>query len=220
MILNIDKQLRNNFPEINVNLIQINDVKIKKINEQLEKVKIEIIKNVRNKYEINSLKDQHTVKVYRNFFWKIGIDPTKIRPAAEALIRRVVAGKAIPKINTLVDAYNLASIETGIAFAAFDTDTLNGDLLMRFAEKGEQFQGIGMKKLFILKGEEIVISNNGKLIAIYPYRDAENTKVTENTKNVTMITCGVPGINNKILSNATQIACSHIINFCDGKNHC
>lgn len=220
MILKIDKQLRNNFPEINVNLIQINDVRIKKIDEQLEKIKIEIIKNVRNKYEINSLKDQHTVKVYRNFFWKIGIDPTKIRPAAEALIRRTVAGKGIPKINTLVDAYNLASIETGIAFAAFDTDMLDGDLLMRFAEKGEQFQGIGMKKLFILKGEEIVISNNGKLIAIYPYRDAENTKVTVNTKNVTMITCGVPGINTKILSNATQIACSYIINFCDGKNHC
>ncbi|MEJ2241737.1 MAG: phenylalanine--tRNA ligase beta subunit-related protein [Candidatus Bathyarchaeota archaeon] len=216
MTLKIEKQLRNNFPDINVNLIQINDVKIKNIDDQLEKNKGKIIKNVRRKYEINSLKDQPTIKTYRDFFWKIGIDPTKIRPAAEALIRRIVAGKPIPKINTLVDAYNLASIETRIAFAAFDTNELDGDLLMRFAEKGEQFYGIGMKKSYILKGGEIVISDNKKLIAIYPYRDAENTKVTEKTKNVTLIACGVPGISNELLLNATQTACSYILNFCDG----
>jgi DNA/RNA-binding domain of Phe-tRNA-synthetase-like protein len=216
MILKIDKQLRNNFPDINVILIQINDVKIKNIDDQLEKNKVKIIKNIRRKYEINSLKDQPTIKTYREFFWKIGIDPTRIRPAAEALIRRIVAGKPIPKINTLVDAYNLASIETRIAFAAFDTNELDGDLLMKFAKKGEQFHGIGMKKAFILKGEEIVISDNKKLIAIYPYRDAENTKVTEKTKNVTLIACGVPGISDELLSNATQTACSYILNFCDG----
>lgn len=216
MILKIDKQLKNIFPDINVNLIQINDVKIKNIDDQLEKIKGQIIKNVRRKYEINSLKDQPSVKAYREFFWKVGIDPTKIRPAAEALIRRIVSGKPIPKINTLVDAYNLASIETRIAFAAFDTDDLDGDLLMRFAENGEQFQGIGMKKSFILRGGEIVISDNKKLIAIYPYRDAENTKVTEKTKNVTLIACGVPGISDELLSNATQTACSYVLNFCDG----
>lgn len=216
MTLKIDKQLRNNFPDFNVNLIEIIDVKIKKIDDQLEKNKVKIIKKVRNKYEIKLLKDQPTVKAYRDFFWKIGIDPTKIRPAAEALIRRSVAGKAIPRINTLVDAYNLASIETGIAFAAFDTDMLKGNIIMRFAEKGEQFYGIGMKKSFILKGREIVISDNNKLIAIYPYRDAENTKVTEKTKKVTLIACGVPGIHNQLLSNATQIAYSYIINYCDG----
>ena len=216
MILKINKQLRNSFPNINIVLIQINGVKIKKTDEKLEKIKFEVMKNVRDEHEINSLKDNPTVKAYRKFFWKIGIDPTKIRPAAEALIRRILVGKTIPNINTLVDAYNLASIETKIAFATFDTDKLEGDLTLRFSEKGEEVYGIGMKKTFILKGGEIVISDNKKLIAIYPYRDAQNTKVTEKTKNITMIACGVPGISIELLSNALQIASSYVKTFCDG----
>ena len=216
MILKINKQLRNSFPNINIVLIQINGVKIKKTDEKLEKIKFEVMKNVRDEHEINSLKDNPTVKAYRKFFWKIGIDPTKIRPAAEALIRRILVGKTIPNINTLVDAYNLASIETKIAFATFDTDKLEEDLTLRFSEKGEEVYGIGMKKPFILKGGEIVMSDNKKLIAIYPYRDAENTKVIEKTKNITMIACGVPGISIELLSNALQIASSYVKTFCDG----
>ncbi|MEJ2271397.1 MAG: hypothetical protein P8X91_02685 [Candidatus Bathyarchaeota archaeon] len=101
MILKLNEQVRNRFPEINVILIQINRVKIQKMDEKLEKIKLEIVKKVRDENEIKSLKDQPTVKTYREFFWKIGIDPTKIRPASEALIRRILAGKTIPKINTL-----------------------------------------------------------------------------------------------------------------------
>jgi DNA/RNA-binding domain of Phe-tRNA-synthetase-like protein len=216
MILRIDKRLRKNFPDIKVNLMEIKGVSIKNIDEQLEKKKLETTKNVRSKYKIDSLKDQPIVRAYRDFFWKIGIDPTKIRPAAEALIRKILAGKTIPNINTLVDAYNLASIETKIAFATFDTNELEGNLLLRFAEKGEQFYGIGMKKSFTLQGGEIVISDNKKLIAVYPYRDSENTKVTEKTKNVTIIACGVPGIPNKLLSKASKIAYLYVKTFCNG----
>ena len=216
MILRIDKRLKNNFPDIKVNLIQIKDVSIQKIDKKLEGNKVETIKNVRNKYEIDSLKDEPTVRAYRDFFWKIGIDPTKIRPAAEALIRRILTRKTIPIINTLVDAYNLASIETKIAFATFDTNELEGNLLLRFAEKGEEFYGIGMEKPFTLQGAEIVISDDKKLIAVYPYRDSENTKVTEKTKNVIIIACGVPGIPNKLLSKASKIAYLYVKTFCNG----
>jgi DNA/RNA-binding domain of Phe-tRNA-synthetase-like protein len=53
---------------------------------------------------------------------------------------------------------------------------------MRFATQGEKILGIGMKKLMELQGGEIVVSDENKLVAVYPYRDADNTKVTEKTK--------------------------------------
>ena len=216
MILKINSELNGRFPDLNTIMIQIKDVKIHEIDDELEKVKLEIIKQVRKKYNLNLVKDLKTFRVYRDFFWKIGIDPTKIRPAAEALIRRILAGNNIPRINTLVDTYNLASIKSGIAIATFDTDKLNGDLLMRFAEEGEQFCGIGMKNPLILKGGEIIISDNEKLIAVYPYRDAENTKVTEKTKNITIIVCGVPGISKDLLSDASRIVIEYVTTFCGG----
>jgi len=217
MSLKIDSKLKTRFPDLTVLTLRIKGVQIQKRGAELEKFKVEVMRQVRNDYNLDSVKDHPTFRAYRDFFWSIKIDPTKIRPAAEALIRRILAGKPLPSINTLVDAYNLASIKSRIALATFDADKLEGDLLMRFAEEGEQFYGIGMKKPLILKGGEIVVSDDKKLIAVYPYRDADNTKVTEETENIMMLVCGVPGIPKENLENASRVALEYITRFCDGE---
>lgn len=191
-------------------------VTVKKVDQRLKAFRDEVIRETRRSYETESLKDEPLFRTYRDFFWKIKVDPTKNRPAAEALIRRVVSGKPLPQINTLVDAYNLASIKTGIAIAAFDADRLYGDLTMRYAEKDERFIGIGMKKPALLQGGEIVVQDREKLVAIYPYRDAEDSKVTENTKNVLLLLCGVPGISMGKLLEAMKVTSDFITRFCGG----
>ncbi len=217
MSLKIDSKLKTRFPDLNVLTFHIEGVHVRKRDSELEKFKVEVIRQIRDDYSLDSVKDQPTFRAYRDFFWSIKIDPTKIRPAAEALIRRILAGKTLPCINTLVDVYNLASIKSRIALATFDADQLEGDLLMRFAEKGEQFYGIGMEKPLILKGGEIVVSDKEKLVAIYPYRDADSTKVTEKTENITVVVCGVPGIPRQDLENAFQVTVEYIKRFCGGE---
>jgi len=217
MNLKIDAQLKTRFSDLTVLTCNVKDVKVEKQNVELEKFKDEITEKVREKYELDSVKNLPTFRAYRDFFWRVGIDPTKNRPAAEALIRRILRGRTIPRINTLVDAYNLASVKTEIALAAFDANKLKGDFLMRFAEKGEKFLGIGMEKLMLLQGGEIVVSDSEKLVAIYPYRDADNTKITEKTKNVILLVCGVPTIGKETLQNAAQVALEYITRFCGGE---
>ena len=175
------------------------------------------MKQVRERYDLGSLKDEPILRAYRDFFWRVGIDPTKNRPAAEALIRRILQGKTIPCINTLVDSYNLVSIKTEIALAAFDAEKLKGNLLMRFATEGEEFLGIGMEKPMRLQGIEIVVSDVEKLVAIYPHRDADDTKITEETKNVLLLVCGVPGIREETLLDAARVAIEYITRFCGGE---
>lgn len=216
MNLKIDSELKTAFPDLTVLTLHINDVQILKRNTELEKFKVTVTQQVRNEYDLDTVKDHPKFRAYRDFFWSIKIDPTKIRPAAEALIRRILAGKTIPCINTLVDAYNLASIKTRIALATFDSDKLGGDLLMRFAEEGEPFSGIGMEKPLILRGGEIVVSDKENLVAIYPYRDADNTKVTEKTKNLMIVVCGVPGIPKQELEKASDVALEYVARFCGG----
>jgi DNA/RNA-binding domain of Phe-tRNA-synthetase-like protein len=216
MNLKIDSELKTTFPDLTVLTLHINGVHIQKRDTELEKFKITVTEQVRNEYDLDTVKDQPTFRAYRDFFWSIKIDPTKIRPAAEALIRRILAGKTLPCINTLVDAYNLASIKTRIAIATFDAYRLEGDLLMRFAEEGEQFSGIGMEKPLMLRGGEIVVSDKERLVAIYPYRDADNTKVTEKTKSIMMVVCGVPGIPRQELEKASDVALEYVTRFCGG----
>jgi DNA/RNA-binding domain of Phe-tRNA-synthetase-like protein len=216
MRLKIDSELKTAFLDLTVLAFHINGVKIQKRDTELEKFKVTVTQQIRNEYDLNTVKDHPTFRAYRDFFWSIKIDPTKIRPAAEALIRRILAGKTLPCINTLVDAYNLASIKTRIALATFDADKLEGDLLTRFAKEGEQFSGIGMEKPLILRGGEIVVSDKEKLVAIYPYRDADNTKVTEKTKNIMMVVCGVPSVHKQDLEKASDLAQEYVTRFCGG----
>lgn len=195
---------------------QIGNVTVKASIPELEDFKNEIAEETKRNCNLESIKDNPIFRAYRDFFWKIKVDPTKIRPASEALTRRVVGGKPLPKINTFADAYNLASIKSEIALAAFDADKLRGNLLMRFALQGEEFRGIGMEKPMRLTGNEVVISDDEKIVAIYPYRDAEVSKVTEDTKNVSILVCGVPGISEDKLKSAMRISFDFVTRFCGG----
>ncbi|MCP8308390.1 MAG: hypothetical protein H3Z52_06570 [archaeon] len=216
MELKISPDLKERFTGLQALIAHIRGVKVESRNAELEDFKQKIIKEVKDKYDIESLKDVPIFRAYRDFFWRVGIDPTKVRPAAEALIRRILGGKSIPRINNVVDAYNLASIKTEIALAAFDEDKIQGNLIMRLAIKGEKFLGIDMEEPKELQGGEIVISDDVKLVAIYPYRDADESKLNEETKNILLMICGVPGISKESLIDAKNIAIEYITKFCGG----
>src|SRR5277367_2197777 len=61
----------------------------------------------------------------------------------ERLIKRVLAGDRLPKVNTLVDLYNLVSIESGLCLGCDDLDAIDGDLAFRFARPGDTFLDMG-----------------------------------------------------------------------------
>jgi DNA/RNA-binding domain of Phe-tRNA-synthetase-like protein len=214
--LTVDPSLADLFPDLQVLVGRVGNVTVRSRAAELEAFKGEVIEDIRGSYSLETVKDSPTFRAYRDFFWSIKVDPTKTRPAAEALIRRVLRGRLLPKINSLVDAYNLASMKSEIAFAAFDADELGDSLLMRFAAEGEEFLGIGMAKTVQLTGDEVVIADNGKLVAIYPYRDAEEAKITKKTRNVLFVACGVPGIDEERLSSALGLTFKFVTRFCGG----
>jgi DNA/RNA-binding domain of Phe-tRNA-synthetase-like protein len=215
--LNIEESLTLKFPGLRATICTISGVVIQKSNPALSDLRQTVENETRGKYTLETVRDVAIFRAYRDFFWRIGIDPTKIRPAAEALVRRVLAGKTLPNINTLVDAYNLASIRTSIALAAFDQAKLHGNLLMRFAHPSEHFLGIGMDEPMELGGREVVVADDENLVAVYPYRDADGTKVTEATRDLILMTCGCPGITDTSLGEAERLASEFILKFCGGK---
>jgi DNA/RNA-binding domain of Phe-tRNA-synthetase-like protein len=215
--LKITESLADRFPDLRVQVIEINGLRVALEDHKLEEFKTQAFADLRNKYALESLKDQPVFRSYRDFFWKVGVDPTKTRPAAEALIRRVLGGRTIPRINTAVDAYNLASMTTCVALAAFDLDRIDGDVTMRFADGGEAFHGIGMDKSAVLAGGEVVMADNSRLIAVYPYRDADYSKIDLQTTAMMLVSCGVPGVSLGLLGEAADKACEFVTRFCDGK---
>jgi len=217
MLLKLNPLLQAKFPGLSATIVYINGVKVEAEDARLEAFKSEVFSGIKACWNIDELREHPVFRAYRDFFWKVGVDPTKSRPASEALIRRVLRDSPIPRISTLVDAYNLASIETSVPFAAFDLGRLVGEPVMREAKNGEEFLGIGMDKPLILSGGEPVIQDMEKLIAVYPHRDAETSKVTLATRDVLLLTCGVPGVDDEVLRKAEAVAVSYITRFCGGK---
>lgn len=182
------------FPGICVAEGDIRSVRITRDNTGLETLKKEISTQITSRYTLEQVKDEPLFRAYRDFFWSVGVDPTKTRPASEALVRRILSGKKLPTINTAVDAYNLASATSHVPIGAFDADTLTGHLLMRFAREGEEFLGIGMEKPVVLRPNQVILADSGQIIAVYPYRDSDATKVVSDTRNIHIVACGVPGV--------------------------
>jgi len=212
--LSVDPSLREAFPGLDAHLVQVGGLHVAERDGRLDAFVPVLVQEFREHLRLETLKDEPHLRAYRDFYWRVGIDPTKIRPASEAILRRVLQGKELPRINTLVDAYNLASMKTRIAIAAFDAAHTHGDLRMRLAHAGESFLGIGMEAPVTLKGVEVVCEDDEGLVAIYPYRDSHRTRVTTSTSDTVFMTCGVPGIAAPVLVESAETTREFVERFC------
>jgi len=210
MDVNWNPEVFAKLPHLAICIGQINGITAKKEDEQLRQLKKLLYEEVKSKCSVEALKNDSTVRAYRDFYWKLGIDPTKIRPAGEALVRRLLHGDMLPNISTVVDAYNMPSLRTIVPISGFDCDCIAPPFQVRFARNGEVFAGIGMKAPISLTEKILVLADRKQVLCIYPYRDSDKTKITMETKNATVVGYGAPGISQNQLREAVTAALSLI----------
>jgi DNA/RNA-binding domain of Phe-tRNA-synthetase-like protein len=78
----------------------------------------------------------------RTLYKALGIDPTKTRPSNEALLRRALKGESLYRINTLVDALNLASLREQLPFGLYDLGRVHPPVTLRLGSASESYEGI------------------------------------------------------------------------------
>lgn len=140
-----------------------------------------------------------TRKVYR----ACGKDPSRYRPASEALIRRMLQGKELYQIDTLVDLVNLASIAYGYSIGGFDADKFDGDTLtLGVGKAGEPYEGIGRGPINI---EGLPVYRDAKGGVGTPTSDNERTKMELKTTHVAVVINGYDGNEEKVRENAEFI---------------
>lgn len=214
--ISITDSVSQRFPDLEVQSFVVKGARIDAESDQLEAFRDDVLSKFRSHHDESDLGEDQLFQAYRAFFWDLDIDPTKTRPAAEALARRALQGTPIPTINTFVDASNLASLTSKVPLAAFDRNLLGEELRLRFAEDGETFRGIGMDRSMTLTGGELVVADGDSLIAVYPYRNSANTKLTVDSTDAFVLICGAPGVSGTVLDGATETAEETVTRFCGG----
>ena len=122
-------------------------------------------------------------ELYRHF----GIDPTKTRPSSEALLRRVLKAKPLPRIISAVDLCNLLSLKFLLPIGLYDAGKITGDVELRRGTPGESFAGI-RKADVRLEGRPVLVDPLGPFGN--PTSDSARTSVDEGTKSLWMVIFG------------------------------
>jgi DNA/RNA-binding domain of Phe-tRNA-synthetase-like protein len=84
-----------------------------------------------------------SIAAWRRAFAAFGVEPTRYRNAAEALLRRLTKHGEIPSVGTLVDIGNLVSIRYALPVAVLDLAGVAGTITVRFARGSEEFTDLG-----------------------------------------------------------------------------
>ncbi|BDS11623.1 B3/B4 domain-containing protein [Aureispira anguillae] len=136
------------------------------------------------KLETPAISKIATIASSRTAYKALGKDPSRYRLSAEALLRRVVKGKGLYEINTIVDTLNLISIQTGYSIGGYDLDKIDGDIVLGIGEEGEPYQAIGRGDLNI---SNLPIFRDAQGAFGSPTSDSTRTMVTAETTHFLMI---------------------------------
>ena len=124
------------------------------------------------------------VEATRRAYKALGKDPARYRGSAEALLRRIVAGKGFPQINTVVDVINLVSVESRLPVGLYDAAHISGSVVFRAGLAGETYKGIGKYDLN-LEGLPVFADDQGPHGSATS--DSERTMVTPQTTGILAI---------------------------------
>ena len=160
-----------------------------------------------NKYRsiltTESLKQLSGIAATRRVYRACGKDPSRYRPASEALIRRQLTNKSLYQIDTLVDLTNLASIAYGYSIGGFDSDKFHDyTLTLGIGRAGEPYEGIS-RGMINIEGLPVYRDATGGVGT--PTSDNERTKITLQTTHLVVLINGYDGNEANVKANAEYI---------------
>lgn len=145
---------------------------------------------VRRSMAIEEVNKWRPIAATRQAYKRLGKDPNRYRPSAEALRRRILRGLPLYRIDTLVDIINLVSIRSGFSIGGFDAEKIEGALCLGVGRAEEPYEAIG-RGLLNIEGLPVYRDAIGGIGT--PTSDEERTKITIDTTRLLLIINGYSG---------------------------
>nr|WP_320119913.1 phenylalanine--tRNA ligase beta subunit-related protein [uncultured Marinifilum sp.] len=156
-----------------------------------------------------------TIESSKKGYRSVGKDPSRYRLSAEALLRRVVKGKGLYKINNVVDLLNLVSIESGFSIGGYNADKIDGNINFGIGKADEDYYGIGRGKLNI---EYLPVFRDSKGAFGSPTSDSMRTSINSECTNFLMLIISFQNDNDNKLSKAMHYAQKLLLQYANASN--
>ena len=181
--ISFQQELIDKIPEIQLGCFSCT-TRIKPSDNNIKLLSKEIISQIQSELTIEKISQIPTIKSTKDGYRKLGKDPSRYRPSAEALTRRIVNGKDLYWINNIVDLLNLISLESGFSIGGYDLDKIDGNVEFGIGNEHEPYNAIGRGELNI---ESLPIFRDEQGAFGSPTSDTTRTMVTDTTNNFLMV---------------------------------
>jgi DNA/RNA-binding domain of Phe-tRNA-synthetase-like protein len=137
----------------------------------------DVAQRARAAHTVERLAAHPTIAAVRKLFRAAGCDPTRYRPSAEALLRRVLKAEDLPALGPAVDINNCLSVELLVPACVMDRARLHPPFTLRRGQPGESMPS--MRGPFDLCAKPVLADAEGPFGT--PITDSERVKVTPTT---------------------------------------
>ena len=184
------------------------------IQNQIRKQESEI----RAKYNTETLSQTPKINIWRKAYSAFGAKPKDNKSSVESLYRLVLRGVDLRHINKLVDVYNFISLKHMLPVGGEDVDKITGNLSLTFAGPSEvPITLLGDKEpRSPHEGEVIYKDDISTICRRWNWREADRTKLMEETKNCILVIEGLPPVTKGEIEAATIELKELVQHFCGG----
>ncbi len=142
------------------------------------------IRTLQKRLDLTEIHKIPAIQSTRHAYKKLGKDPSRYRPSAEALLRRVIKDKGLYRLNSAVDIINLVSLESGYSIGGYDFLKISGTITLKKGTINDHFQAIGRDELNI-SNLPVLYDDLGSFGS--PTSDSIRTGITLSTKEVLLV---------------------------------
>ena len=172
-------------PDVQLGVLEAEQVRVTPAGEELAREMDAACERLRSELSVEQVAELNSIRGVRAMFRAWGVDPSRYRPSAEALLRRVMQGKGLYRISNVVDISNLGSIESGWPYGTYNRAAMEPPVALRLGQAGEKYEGIG-KQTWHLDRRPVLADRQGPFGS--PISDSVRTMITDSaTELLTVI---------------------------------
>jgi DNA/RNA-binding domain of Phe-tRNA-synthetase-like protein len=164
--------------------------------------------------------DHPRVAPWREAYRRFGAKPKDHPSSIENLLRRVSKGHRLPHVNRLVNLYNAVSLRRFVPVGGEDLGAVEGDVALRFAAASEPAVRLLGEPPELARppkaGEVIYADDAGALCRRWNWKEADRTKLTEQTTRGFLVVEGLPPVDRAAVEQALADLAALVTAHCGG----
>jgi DNA/RNA-binding domain of Phe-tRNA-synthetase-like protein len=186
--------------------------------DQIDKLREQCIGKLKLELTPDFITADPVLAGFRNLHQKVGRSNRRFPSSPESLVSLFLVKGIIPKINPIVDLYNIVSLESRLALGAHDLASIDGNVTLKLTDGTERFMPLGaVQPEPIAQGEYSYVDDSNEIICRLEHKQVEKTKVTKTTKAAFFIIQGNEATDSKFVQATFQRMAGLLEEHCSGR---